>query len=97
MGPKTRQESGSSLTVLVGSGEPMLMTELPTLRALLRHGVYLQEKSLLEQDIDRRNYPVAKMAEEAEEVMARWRRGNKQFGPPVTITKKSLLRKIQVY
>ena len=76
----------------------MLMTELPTLRALLRHGVYLQEKSLLEQDVDRRNYPVAKMAEElAEEVMARWRRANDQFGPPVTITKKSLLRKIQVY
>ena len=50
----------------------MLMTEVPTLRALLRHGVYFQEKALVEVDVDRRNYPVAKMAEElAEKVMAR--------------------------
>ena len=76
----------------------MLMTELPTLRALLRHGVYLQEKSLLEQDVDRRNYPVAKMAEElGEEVMARWRRAKDHFSPAVTLTKNSLPWKIYVY
>ena len=97
MGPKTRHESGSSLTDLVGPGAPMLMTELPTLRDVLRHGIYLQEKCLLEEDVDRRNFPVAKMAEElGEEVMARWSRANAQFCPPVTITNKSLHRKIQV-
>ena len=75
----------------------MLMTEIPTLRDVLRHGIYLQEKCLLEEDVDRRNFPVAKMAEElGEGVMACCSRANAQFCPPVTITNKSLHRKILV-
>ena len=42
MPPKTRHESGTTLSDVVGVGEPMLPTELPTLRGLLRHGIYLQ-------------------------------------------------------
>ena len=42
MPPKTRHESGTTLSDVVGVGEPMLLTELPTLRGHLRHGIYLQ-------------------------------------------------------
>ena len=62
MGPKTRHKSGTTLSDVTGPGEPMILTELPTMRGVLRHGIYLQEKKLLEEDIDRRNYSIALMA-----------------------------------
>ena len=72
-------------------------TELPTLRGLLRHGIYLQEKKLLEEDVDRRNYSISVMAKELREVVVGiWQRANRQFCPPVIITSKSIERKIQV-
>ena len=55
----------------------MLQTELPTLRAVLRHGIFLQEMALLEEDVDRRNFPIKELAVTLSgEVIAIWRRVN---------------------
>ena len=75
----------------------MLQTELPTLRAVLRHGIFLQEMALLEEDVDRRNFPIKELAVTLSgEVIAIWRRANKQFTQPVIIANSSVERKIQV-
>ena len=39
----------------------MAQTELPTLRGVLRHGIYLQEKKLLEEGVDRMNYSIKQL------------------------------------
>jgi hypothetical protein len=97
MPPKTRHESGTTLGDIVGPGEPMSHSELPTTRAVLRHGIYLQEMKLLQEDVDRRNYPVTDLLKAiCEEVTAIWQRANAELKPPVTITTKSIERKIQV-
>ena len=97
MGPKTRHKIGTTLSDVTGPGEPMMLNELPTIRGVLRHGIYLQEKKLLEEDVDRRNYSIALIAKDVRmEVVSCWKRANAQFTPPIIITDKSIERKIQV-
>ena len=97
MGPKTRHEAGTSLADVTDPGEPMAQTKLPTLRGVLRHGIYLQEKKLLEEGMDRRNYSINQLIKDVRvEVVSCWQRANAQFSPPVTIKDKSIERKIQV-
>ena len=75
----------------------MAETELPTLRGVLRHGIYLQEKKLLEEGVDRRNYSIKQLAKDVRvEVVSCWQRANAQFSPPVTIADSSIERKIEV-
>ena len=73
----------------------MAETELPTLRGVLRHGIYLQEKKLLEEEVDRRNYSINHMSKEIREALVNyWQQANAQLLPPVIITKKSIEIKI---
>ena len=68
MGPKIRNEAETSLT---DPGEPMAQTEL-------RHGIYLvlQEKKLLEEGVDRRNYSIKQLSMDVTmEVVSCWQRG----------------------
>lgn len=97
MGPKTRADAATTLVDVTGPGEPMRETELPTLRGILRHGIYLQEKKLLEEEVDRRNYSVSMIAKDISVALVScWQKANPQFCPPVIITNKSIERKIQV-
>ena len=96
--PKTRHASGTGMASILGHGEPMLNTELPTLRAVLRHGLYLQEKEFVLEDRDRRNYPIVLLSKEvAREVESVWQKANAEFKPPVISTSRSIMRKFQVY
>ena len=62
----------------------MAQTELPTFRGVLRHGIYLQEKKLLEEGVDRRNYSIKQQSMDVTmEVVSCWQRANAQFRPPV--------------
>ena len=73
----------------------MLPTELPTLRGLLRHGIYLQvtylslslislppclhlqERMLLVEEVDRRNYTIPLLAKDVRaELVSCWQRAN---------------------
>ena len=51
---KTRQRSGAdtNLADFLGSGQELILSELPTLRGLLRYGLHLQEIRLLVEDRD---------------------------------------------
>ena len=81
----------------MGFGEEMPLTELPTLRMVLRHGIYLQEKALLEEDIDRRNFLIKDMAVILrEQIESHYVRAYAQFSPPIIIAHSSIERKIQV-
>ena len=60
---RTRHKSESSLTkYLSKSGEStpkeLLITELPTLRAILLLGLHLHEKKITMEEVDKRNYSV---------------------------------------
>ena len=95
--PTTRNESGSSLSDVVGPGQPMSLTELPTVRATLQHGIYLKERRLLEEGVNRRNYSTTEMVREIrKELVDCYHKANPQFIPPVMISDKSVERKIQV-
>ncbi|KAK8374322.1 hypothetical protein O3P69_011013 [Scylla paramamosain] len=97
MSPKTKYESSTSLADVTRPGEPMTHTELPTLRSILKHGIYIQEKKLMEEDVDRRNYSISKLVKDVRvEVVNCLQRANSQFSPPVIITDKYTERKIQV-
>ena len=51
----------------------MAQTELPTFRGVLRHGIYLQEKKLLEEGVDRRNYSIKQQSMDVTmEVVSCW-------------------------
>ena len=97
MACKTRHASGTKLAEILGPGEPMSKNEFPTVRTALRHGLYLQEMALLQEDRDRRNYPVPIMVKEiAAETVAVWQRANAKFTPPVIFAKTLIERKLQV-
>ena len=67
------------------------------LKDFKRHGIYLQEKKLLEEEVDRRNYSVSMMAKDIRMALVScWQKANPQFCPPIIITDKSIERKIQV-
>ena len=97
MSTKTRHEAGTSLADVTGPGEPMAQTELPTLRGVLKHAIYLQEKKLLEEGVDRRNYSIKQLSRDVTmEVVSCWQRANAQFRPPVIFKDRSIERNIQV-
>lgn len=55
----------------------MIQTELPSLRGVLRHGIYLQEKKLLEEGVDRRKYSIKQISRDVTiEVVSCWQRAN---------------------
>ena len=67
---KTRYSSGSKLEELIGIGKELLTSYVPTLRAALQLGLYLQKDFMLNQEGDKRNYPVNKiMGDVAEAVI----------------------------
>ena len=47
-GIKTRKQSYSKLSELVGSGKDFLPSEVPTLRAVIQKGILIRERVLLE-------------------------------------------------
>ena len=68
---------------------------LTRVRAVLRHGIYLQDKLLLEEEIDRRNFSIQQMVKEIRmELVSCWQRANSQLS---LITDKSVERKIMVW
>jgi hypothetical protein len=97
MGPKTRHDLHGSYTTLVdatGPVEAIPRSELPRMRVVLRHGIYLQDKLLLEEEIDRRNFSIQQMVKEIRmKVVICWQRANSRLS---LITDKSVEKKILV-
>ena len=92
----TRHQSGSKLEELIGCGKKFLASEVPTLRAALQFGLYLQKDYMLREGGDKRNYPITLiMKEVAECVIQQWLKSNSGFVPPVVQTTTSLAQKLE--
>ena len=68
---KTRQQAWTHLHHMVGSGRELSVAELPTVRDLLRYGLYLRDIS----DKNRRNYTNDQLiADLMTGLLAQWKR-----------------------
>ena len=77
---KTRIQSSTLLHQLVGSGSELPVAELPTVRDLIRYGLYLREIS----EQDRRNYSTDQVvADITKGFLAQWCRADPQFSGSV--------------
>ena len=75
----------------MGSGRDLLPSELPTLRAVLRAGIKLNE----DKAETKQKYPIQELAlEVAKLVEAQWLQDNKEFIPPKVSTLISIQRRI---
>ena len=93
---RTRHKSENKMSLLFGSGQAFLESELPTLRALLRLGVKLREDQLVLDGTAKNLYTTNKLAGDlAEAVLVQYRKANNEFKPPVVSTKKSLHSRIE--
>ena len=89
--PKTRHASGSKMSDLLGPGKEFTLSELPTLREVLRYGIWLR----LENTEDQRNYNKKEMAKDiVNKVLEQWARANNQFKNPVILSEKTLCDKV---
>ena len=89
---RTRTQSKSNLSDLVGTGRELLVSELPTVRDILRYGIYLREQFAE----DRRNYPVDQLLRDIyPAVIGQWSKANALFKPPVTNGKSTIMPKLK--
>ena len=87
--PKTRHASGSKMSDLLGPGKEFTLSELPTLREVLRYGIWLR----LENTEDQRNYNNKEIAKDiVGKVLEQWARASQQpvQEPSHSIRKKPL-------
>ena len=94
--PRTRISSGSKISDYVGVGQEFNKSEVPTNRAVLRMGLFLKERKLLEENISKQNYTSQELARDlAPLIIAQWTKSNAKFTPPVIITEKALYARIE--
>ena len=92
---KIRHASDSSLVEFLGPAKELLPSEVPTLRAALQFALHLQDEKWRLEDVDKRNYPVsALMKDVAIAVLGKWEWANALFQPPVTVSSRSIERKL---
>ena len=94
---RTRHSSGTKLGDFLGGARPLLLTECPTMRDVLRQALHLQEQELLVKEKDRRLYPTKEvMADMLSMIKAQWQSANAQFKPPVIVSDQVILSKIVI-
>ena len=94
--PKTRNTSGSKIEDLLGKGQELLQSDVPTLRSALRLAIFLQKEFVVTDEGDRRNYPISLvMKDVAQAVIQQWLKSNAEFVPPVVVTQKSLTNRLE--
>lgn len=80
------------MRTLVGTGWELLVSELPTVRDLLRSGIFLREKS----ENDRRNDPVDQLVGDIYPgLVSQWSKANALFKPPVINAKLTVVTKLK--
>ena len=87
MATKTRIKSSCQLSLFLGVGKELVVSELPTARDILRYG--LLQRELSEQD--RRNINVNEIVDKMMSAMVQqWSRANAKFKAPVINHKDTL-------
>ena len=93
-GMRTRHQSGSKLTELVGPGKDFIPSEVPTLRAVIQQGILIKEELLAKQD--KKDVHVSELAVKlVPMIVAQWQKSNAKFCPPVTIQDLSIKQKVE--
>ena len=98
---KTRHNSGSgSLSEYLGGGTPLLPSELPTLRAALRQGLFYKEERMLQEDSSKKgrsySYPMSELVQDmTTAVIEQFLRANKEFQPPVVVSERGIQIKLK--
>ena len=99
---KTRHSYGKSqLSDYLGGSRALILSELPTLRCILRQGLLFQERKILSEykssnSIMQTLITVKELSSKmAETVISQWLRANVEFSPPVVITAKQLEVKLK--
>ena len=88
---RTRHKSASNLSEFLGTGQEFLVSELPTLRDVLRFGIFLREKR-----DDQRNYSVKDMVKDITPfVFQKWTKANALFRSPVVVSEARARVKIE--
>ena len=83
---RTRNQSSTELIHFVGSAQKLVGSYLPTLREVLRHGLYLQDSKHSSELVDKRNFPYTAIARAfVPEVLGIWKRANLNFRRPVVV------------
>lgn len=92
MATKTRHKSATHMSDFLGSGREILVSELPTLRDVLRYGILLRE-----QKEDMRHYLVKDMVKDILPVVKnQWLRANAMFKSPVIVSDQRIIARIEV-
>ena len=85
---RIRNKSGSMISELVGNGQVLLETDLPTRRDLLRYMVYLKEQNECISIAELVNIVYSKL-------ILLWSKANTLFSPPVIFLERSIKRKLK--
>ena len=92
MTTKTRNKTASHMSVYLGAGKELPPSQLPTLRDLLRYGLYLKEVS----NKDRRNYTTDNLITDImPALLAQWGKANAQLVHPVLIAERTIHLKLK--
>ena len=59
-GAKTRHQSGTRLGELVGPGKEFVLSEVPTLRAIIQKGILIKERLMIEEMTSKKNILVCR-------------------------------------
>ena len=93
----TRKQAASRLSDYVGPGKEFLVSEVPTLRAIIQRGILLREVAMIEDCASKSRTFVGDLVRElAPLILQQWQRSNAKFCPPVTLTEKSLVQKLEL-
>nr|XP_047145333.1 uncharacterized protein LOC124818441 [Hydra vulgaris] len=93
MAAGTRWRNDSFLRQYLGSGKELPTAELPTLRDVLRYGIFLRETSKL----NRRNYSNSDLIQNIyNKISEKWQMASVLFVPPVISLKHNLVTRLKV-
>ena len=88
---KTRNISGTNLSKYIGPGTGLILSELPTVRAVIQLGILYRESELIVKEKKTKVRDIALYC--TSEVLKQWERANVKFKHPVVIQKQALCKK----
>ena len=93
---KTRSSLSTHLSEIIGPAKEINISEFPTARAVLQHGLFLKEKSEVEEDVKKCHYSNRELARDLSDVILRqWKKCNAKFAPPVIIQETAIIKKVE--
>ena len=95
-GTRTTSQSYTELIHFIRSAQKLVGSYLPTLREVLRPGLYLQDSKHSSELVDKTNFPYSAIARAfVPEVLGIWKRAKLNFRPHVVVSERTLLRTLE--